>query len=105
MNLLNIELIVLVVVSGRTHCISEYNLDGESNSSIEVSCVDHSRKANKWVILISDQAHNVNLLVEDLAAANEVPYRRLLVTIKEFGLAVTCEKTECEFVPLQKNAE
>jgi len=105
MNLLNIELIVLFAVNGRTHCIVEYKMAGENNSSIDISCVDHSRKADKWGTLISDQADNVNLLVENLVAANKVHYRRLLLTVSKFGLAVTCEKSECEFVPLQKNAE
>ena len=73
--------------------------------NIEIYCVDHSRKADKWATLISHQANNTNLLVADLAAANKVHYRRLIVTVNEFGLAVTCEKTECEFVLLQKNAE
>jgi hypothetical protein len=96
---------VLFAVKERTHCISEYNLAEENNSSIEILCVDRSRKADKWGTIISDQADNANLLVENLAAANKVHYRRLLITINEFGLAVTCEKTGCEFAPLRKNAE
>lgn len=96
---------MLFAVNGWTYCILEYNLAGENNSSTEISCVDYSRKADKWGKIISVQADNANLLVEDIAAANKVHYRRLLVTINEFGLAVTSEKTECEFVPLQKNAE
>jgi hypothetical protein len=55
--------------------------------------------------MISVQVDNANLLVEDIAAANRVHYWKRLVTINEFGIAVTCEKTEYEFVPLQKNAE
>jgi hypothetical protein len=74
---------------------------GENNSSIEISCVDHSRKADKCGILIFDEADNTNLLVEDLTAANKVHYRSLLVTINEFGLAVTCEKNECKLIHLQ----
>jgi hypothetical protein len=40
-SLLNVELIVLFAVNGRTFCISGYNLAGENNISIEISCIDH----------------------------------------------------------------
>jgi hypothetical protein len=32
---------VLFAVNGRTICISGYNLAGENNISIEISCIDH----------------------------------------------------------------
>lgn len=71
--MLNIELIVLFAVNGRTYRISGYNLARGSNISIEMSCIDHGRKTDQQVTLISDQADNVNLLREDIPAANAIP--------------------------------
>jgi hypothetical protein len=43
-----------------------------------------------------------DLLGEGRATSYEVKHRRLLLTRKDFGLAVTCENTDCKFMPLQQ---